>query len=229
MLGLSSQTNYGALQDSFFCKNEDLLRGIKQHTPAPSTTMCRNARKPLLQTSPSVQSTVLVFALGTNCLPGQYPSTGSSSVSCTLNLKINIYFHFSTNVFFHVYIGIHRNYIMSEYVYKVNMNLPLPLFLACSSVCLGTKKEESEHTETLGQGEQRNPDCEQRGWKHKVQAGEKCEIIYPTLQQSKRILSLIWCFKSSKFSTNISQTNEISHLRSYSFYFHFKGIFLRLF
>jgi len=42
---------------------------------------------------------------------------------------------------------------MFEYVYKVNMNLPLLLFLALSSVCLRTKKEESEHTETLGQEE----------------------------------------------------------------------------
>lgn len=135
----------------FLCKNEDLLRGIKQHTPARLTTMCRNARKPLLQTAPSVQSTVSVFALGTNCLPRQYSSTGSSSISRTLNLKINIYFHFPTNMSFCAYIRIHRNYIMSECVCKVNMNLPLPLFLAHSSVCLGTEKEESEHTETLGQ------------------------------------------------------------------------------
>lgn len=41
---------------------------------------------------------------------------------------------------------------MSEYVHKINMNLPLPSLLAHSSVHLGTEKE-SEHTETLGQEE----------------------------------------------------------------------------
>lgn len=105
--------------------------------------------KPLLQTSPSVQSTVLVFSLGTNRLPRQYPSTGSCSMLSTLNLKINTSFHFPTNC---VYVRIYGNYITSEYVYKVNMNLPLLLFLAHSSVRLGTKKE-SEHIETLGQQE----------------------------------------------------------------------------
>lgn len=53
-------------------------------------------------------------------------------------------------------------------MYKVNTNPCLPLLQASSSVRLGTMKEESEHTETLGQGEQQNPDCEQRGWKHGV-------------------------------------------------------------
>lgn len=113
---------------------------------------------------------------------------------------------------------------MSEFGHKVNRNLPLPLFLARSWERLGTQ-EESEHAETLGQREEQNPDCEQRGWKHRVWAGEKCEIIYPTLQQAKRILGFIWCFKSSESPTSISQTNEISHLRSYSFYFHFKRAF----
>lgn len=57
---------------------------------------------------------------------------------------------------------------MSENVYKVNMKLSLPLFQSRSSVHLGTTKEESEHIETLGQREQQNPDCEQRGWEHGV-------------------------------------------------------------
>lgn len=143
----------GPRRTSFPCENEDLLRGIEQHTRAHLTIMCRNTRKPLLQTSLFVQRTVLVFALGTNHLPRQYPSTGSSSISQNLNLKINIYFHFPTKVPFCTYIKIHQNYIMSDYVYKVNINLPLPLFLAHISVRLGTKREESEHTETLGQGE----------------------------------------------------------------------------
>lgn len=57
---------------------------------------------------------------------------------------------------------------MSENVYKVNMKLSLPLFQGRSSVHLRTMKEESEHSETLGQREQQNPDCEQRGWEHRV-------------------------------------------------------------
>lgn len=57
---------------------------------------------------------------------------------------------------------------MSENVCEVNMKLSLPLFRGRSSVHLGTMKEESEYTETLGQREQQNPDCEQRGWEHGV-------------------------------------------------------------
>lgn len=53
-------------------------------------------------------------------------------------------------------------------MYKVNMNVSLPLFQGRSSVHLGTTKEEPEHTETLGQREQQNPDCEQRGWERRV-------------------------------------------------------------
>lgn len=71
----------------------------------------------------------------------------------TLNIKTNLYFQWLTNVSFPASIRIHRNYIMSEYGHKVNMNLPLPLFLARSSERLGTQKEESEHAETLGQRE----------------------------------------------------------------------------
>lgn len=91
-------------------------------------------------------------------------------MASALKLKIDTYFHFPTTVSLHIYIRIRRNYVMSEYtcMYKVNTNLCLPLLQASSSVRLGTMKEESEHTETLGQGEQQNPDCEQRGWKHGV-------------------------------------------------------------
>lgn len=132
----------------FFCKTR-ALRGIQQHSPACLTTACR---KSLLQTPPSVQRTCSGPCFG-HCLPRKYPSVSSSSISRTLNIKMNIYFQCPTNVPFPASVRIHRNYIMSEYGYKVNTNLPLPLFLARSSERLGTQKEESEHAETLGQRE----------------------------------------------------------------------------
>lgn len=122
----------------FFCSNEDLLRGIKKYTPAHLTTMCRNTRKPLLQTSPSVQSTFSVFALGTNRLPRQHTSIGFSSISCALNLKINIYFHFPTNVSFHVYIRIHRYYITS--VCKANKQESVSAFISSPQYVLALRR-----------------------------------------------------------------------------------------
>lgn len=125
----------------FFCKMR-ALRGIKQHSPACLITIFK---KPLLQT-PLLHTGLfwsLLWALSSK-------KTSSSLISSTLNKKMNIYSQCPTNVSFPASIRIHRNYIMSEH--KVNRDLPLPLFLARSSGCLGSQKE-SEHAETLGQRE----------------------------------------------------------------------------
>lgn len=131
----------------FFCETR-ALRGIKQHFPACLTTMCR---KPLLQTPPPYKGLFwsLLWALFSKKISEHEFQLNVN----TPNIKTNLYFQWPTNVSLPAPIRIHRNYIMSEYGHKVNMNLPLPLFLARSSERLGTQKEESEHAETLGQRE----------------------------------------------------------------------------